>query len=176
MKSDPLLSRPRTRETEDSCSFISYRRLPATLGRSRLERFARVVCDRVARGRAFHCLVTGDTELRSLNLRFRGKDAATDVLSFPSGPVPAKRNSSGRRGPIGDIAISFARARSQARDRGHSVENEICILMLHGVLHLLGMDHESDHGRMARAEIRWQRRLGLPTGLIERTLKRRLQS
>jgi probable rRNA maturation factor len=134
----------------------------------------------VARGRAFHCLVTGDTELRSLNLRFRGKDAATDVLSFPSGPVPAKRNPLGRwggsRGPLGDIAISLARARSQARERGHSIENEICILMLHGVLHLLGMDHESDHGRMARAEIRWQRRLGLPTGLIERTINRRLQS
>ena len=144
MKSDPL---------------ITYRRPPATLKRSRIEQFARVVRDEVARGRTFHCMVTGDTELQSLNLRFRDKDATTDVLSFPSGIAE----------PIGDVAISLGRARSQARERGHSIENEICILMLHGVLHLLGMDHESDNGRMARAEVRWQRRLGLPTGLIERT-------
>jgi len=136
MKSEPL---------------ITYRRPPATLKLPRVEQFARVVRDRVARGRLFHCLVTGDAELRLLNLRFRGKDAATDVLSFPSG----------EKDPIGDIAISLG--------RGHTIENEICILMLHGVLHLLGMDHESDNGRMARAELRWQRTLGLPAGLIERT-------
>ena len=145
MKSDPL---------------ITYRRPPATLRRSRPEKFARVVRDQVAHGRAFHCLVTGDAELRSLNLCYRGKDAATDVLSFPSGEAD----------PIGDIAISLGRARSQARERGHSIESEVCILMLHGVLHLLGMDHETDNGRMARAELRWQHKLGLPTGLIERTL------
>jgi probable rRNA maturation factor len=145
MKSEPL---------------ITYRRSPATLKSTRVEKFARVVRDQVARGRAFHCLITGDAELRSLNLRFRGKDAATDVLSFPSG----------EKDPIGDIAISLARARTQACERGHSVESEICILMLHGVLHLLGMDHETDSGRMARAELRWQRKLGLPTGLIQRTL------
>jgi probable rRNA maturation factor len=144
MKSEPL---------------ITYRRPPATLKLPRVEQFARVVRDRVARGRLFHCLVTGDAELRLLNLRFRGKDAATDVLSFPSG----------EKDPIGDIAISLGRARAQARERGHTIENEICILMLHGVLHLLGMDHESDNGRMARAELRWQRTLGLPAGLIERT-------
>lgn len=145
MKSDPL---------------IIYRRPPATLKRSRLEQFARTARAQVARGRAFHCLITGDTELRSLNLRFRGKDAATDVLSFPSG----------ERDPLGDIAISLGRARAQARELGHSIENEVCILMLHGVLHLLGMDHETDTGQMARAELRWQRKLSLPTGLIQRTL------
>jgi len=145
MKSEPL---------------ITYRRSPATLKSTHVDKFARAVRDQVARGRAFHCLISGDAELRSLNLRFRGKDAATDVLSFPSA----------QKDPIGDIAISLARARIQARERGHSVENEICILMLHGVLHLLGMDHETDSGRMARAELRWQRKLGLPTGLIERTL------
>ncbi len=76
--------------------------------------------------------------------RFRGKDYPTDVLSFP-----------GRRSPaaiLGDIAISFQRARAQARQFGHSTENEVRILMLHGLLHLLGMDHETDGGRMARAE------------------------
>jgi probable rRNA maturation factor len=148
MKSDPL---------------IIYRRPPATLKRSTLERFARTAQAQVARGRAFQCLVTGDAELRSLNYRFRGRNAATDVLSFPSGESD----------PIGDIAISLGRARAQARECGHSIENEICILLLHGLLHLLGMDHETDGGRMARAELRWRRRLGLPAGLIERTLSER---
>jgi probable rRNA maturation factor len=96
--------------------------------------------------------------MRSLNARFRGKDAATDVLSFPSG----------EKNPIGDIAISLGRARAQARECGHSTEEEICILLLHGVLHLLGMDHETDNGAMARAELRWRRKLDLPAGLIER--------
>jgi probable rRNA maturation factor len=143
MKSDPL---------------ITYRRPPATLNRASLARFARIAREQVARGKAFHCLITGDAELRSLNLRFRGKNSPTDVLSFPSGD----------RDPLGEIAISLAHARSQAREYGHSAENELCILMLHGILHLLGMDHETDNGRMARAEVRWRRKLGLPAGLIER--------
>ncbi len=154
MKSDPL---------------ITYRRPPATLKRSSLEKFARLVRDEVAHGREFHCLVTGDAELRSLNLRFRGKDATTDVLSFPA-QESAQIQHSGEDRLIGELAISLGRARAQARERGHSIEKEVCILMLHGVLHLTGMDHETDGGRMARAEIRWQRKLGLPTGLIERTL------
>jgi len=141
-----------------SDSLITCRRLPTTLKHRRIEQFAGVVKEQVARGREFHCLVTGDAELRKLNLQFRGKDAATDVLSFPSG----------QNNPLGDIAISLGHARAQAREFGHSTEDEICILLLHGVLHLLGMDHETDQGRMARAEIRWRRRLGLPVGLIER--------
>jgi probable rRNA maturation factor len=144
----------------ESDPLITFRRLPATLKRTRVERFARIIREQVARGREFHCLVTGDAELKTLNLRFRGKDLTTDVLSFPSG----------EKAPLGDIAISLGRARVQARERGHSIETEVCILLLHGVLHLLGMDHETDRGQMARAEIRWQRKLGLPTGLIERTL------
>ncbi len=64
--------------------------------------------------------------------------------------------------------ISADRAREQAREFGHSIHNEICILMLHGVLHLAGMDHERDGGAMARAEARWRKMFGLPTGLIER--------
>jgi probable rRNA maturation factor len=152
MKSDPL---------------ITFRRPPATLKRSSVQKFARVLRDQVARGRVFHCLVTGDTELRALNLRFRGKDAVTDVLSFPAGP--AGPHGAGGSLAIGDIAVSLGRARAQARERGHSIESEVSILMLHGILHLLGMDHETDAGRMARAELRWRRKLGLPAGLIERT-------
>lgn len=101
--------------------------------------------------------------MRRLNRQFRGKDATTDVLSFPSGNGQARRPA-----PLGDIAISVARARAQAREFGHTTEQEVRVLMLHGVLHLLGMDHETDGGQMARAEQRWRERLGLPVGLIER--------
>ena len=69
---------------------------------------------------------------------------------------------------LGDIAISLGRARAQAREFGHSIEQEVQILMLHGVLHLCGHDHEADSGAMARAEKRWRAKLGLPNGLIER--------
>jgi len=122
-----------------------------------LRRFARKLQREVARGGRFDCLVTGDAELRRLNREFRGKDYPTDVLSFP-----------GSDGHLGDLAISAARARAQAREFGHTTEDELRILMLHGVLHLMGMDHEADNGRMARAERRWRRELGLPNGLIER--------
>ena len=85
------------------------------------------------------------------------------MLSFPNaaGPKSAPR--------LGDLAISLGRARAQARVFGHRTEDEVRILMLHGLLHLLGMDHETDNGRMARAEKRWRARLRLPNGLIERT-------
>ena len=142
MKSDPL---------------ITYRRKPATLDTKSLESFAETLRDRVTRRRSFHCLITGDAELRRLNGQFRGKDYPTDVLSFPTdGPE------------LGDIAISMQRARAQAREWKHEVEDEIRILMLHGVLHLLGMDHETDSGQMKRTENRWRIKLGLPRGLIER--------
>jgi probable rRNA maturation factor len=119
--------------------------------------FARKLQREVTRGRAFDVLITGDAELQKLNREFRGKDYPTDVLSFP-GVTPH----------LGDLAISAARARAQAREFGHSTEDEIRILMLHGVLHLTGLDHETDSGAMARAEKRWRTRLGLPNGLIER--------
>jgi probable rRNA maturation factor len=143
MKSDPL---------------ITFRRKPAHIDRSVLDSFAETLRLRVAGNCEFHCLISGDAELRRLNHTWRGKDYATDVLSFP-----------GEGAYLGDIAISLARAKVQARFRGHSVETEIRILMLHGLLHLKGMDHESDNGRMARAEQRWRRLLNLPPGLIERT-------
>jgi probable rRNA maturation factor len=113
----------------------------------------------VAGGREFCCLITTDDELTRLNRTFLNKDYATDVLSFPSG-IP--------EGPLGDIAISAERAGEQAQRYGHSIEEEISLLMLHGVLHLLGMDHERDRGRMARAERRWRKDLDLPSALIER--------
>jgi len=148
-------------------STVTFRRVPADVRRAAVERFARKLQTEVAKGRAFDCLITGDAELRRLNREFRGKDSATDVLSFPGTKAPPAKTGGGT-GTLGDIAISFQRARAQAREFGHSTEDEIRILMLHGALHLLGMDHASDAGRMARAEKRWRTRLGLPNGLIER--------
>ncbi len=107
---------------------------------------------RILPAQSVSCLITSDAELRELNRKFGRKDYATDVLSFPPE----------------DIAISFARAESQGAELGHDVETELRILMLHGLLHLSGMDHETDRGEMARAEIRWRKRLGLPESLIER--------
>ena len=98
-----------------------------------------------------------------------GEGLATDVLSFPS-EIAADKIAGGTES-LGDIAISIERARAQAREWRHSTEDEIRILMLHGVLHLMGMDHETDAGRMKRAEIRWRRKLGLPVGLIERAAR-----
>jgi|SRR5579863_737113 len=135
--------------------------------RIELRRFLDEVIRRVARGRSIACLLTGDAEVRRLNRRFRGKNSATDVLSFPS---------LGKNGPgdknccAGDLAISVDRARRQAVEHGHSLEDELRILMLHGALHLTGLDHENDAGRMARSEARWRQRLGLRMGLIERAV------
>jgi len=142
-------------------STVTFQRAPAEVRRTAIRRFAHQLQTEVARGRPFDCLIAGDAKLQRLNREFRGKDYATDVLSFPAEPLRG-------RGSLGDIAISLARARSQAREFGHTIEQEIQILMLHGLLHLLGMDHETDAGQMARAEKRWRTRLGLPDGLIER--------
>lgn len=138
---------------------IRYFRLPRTVDRNAIEEFAAALRKRVARGREFACLVTTDSELQRLNREFRRKDYATDVLSFPSGG-PAEY--------LGDLAISWQRARAQAGEFGHTIETEIRVLMLHGVLHLTGLDHETDRGEMRRAEKRWRRAFELPEGLIER--------
>jgi probable rRNA maturation factor len=138
-------------------STVTFRRMPGDVRVRAVQLFARRLQREVADGAPFDCVITGDAELRRLNSRFRGKDYTTDVLSFP-----------GAGGHLGDLAISAARARAQAREFGHTTEEEVRILMLHGVLHLLGMDHERDGGRMARAERRWRRAFGLPASLIER--------
>lgn len=129
------------------------------LSRRTLLAFARQLQAQLADGRPFCCLITSDEELRRLNKRFRKRDYSTDVLSFPT---------AAHTGLLGELAISWDRAKAQAAEFGHTVDDELRILMLHGVLHLAGMDHEKDGGTMARAEARWRKRLGLPTGLIER--------
>jgi probable rRNA maturation factor len=105
-----------------------------------------------------HVLVTSNAELKELNRRFRGKDQPTDVLSFPASPDVY----------AGDIAISAEIAAMNARSLGHTTAEEIKILVLHGILHLRGYDHERDGGKMARREEKLRRALRLPIGLIER--------
>ena len=152
---------------------VLMRRASSGLRPGRLEQFARGLRRRVTGGREFQCLITGDAEMQRLNREFRRKDYPTDVLSFPSGTgVHKKKGQAGTpiQLSLGDIAISVDRARAQAREFGHTVDDEICILMLHGVLHLMGMDHERDGGAMARAETEWRRKLRLPSALIERVV------
>ena len=102
--------------------------------------------------------IVSDRRMRALNRQFRGKDAVTDVLSFPSGT----------RGFMGEIVIASGVAKQQAKTAGHTVATEVRVLALHGLLHLLGYDHESDDGKMARAERRLRKKAGLKEGLIER--------
>jgi probable rRNA maturation factor len=110
-----------------------------------------------ARGQVTVMLLS-DAAMRRLNRRFRGVNAVTDVLSFPSGERPF----------LGEIAIAKGVAARQARVYGHPVATEMRLLALHGLLHLLGYDHDVDDGEMARLEIRLRRRAGLPNGLIAR--------
>lgn len=107
-------------------------------------------------------LVAGSREIRELNRRYRGQDKATDVLSFPS-------DGGAGQGFAGDIAISAELAAQSARQFGHAPAEELKILVLHGVLHLAGYDHERDNGRMARMEERLRAQLGLPKALIARS-------
>lgn len=104
--------------------------------------------------------LVSDGRMRSLNRTFRGKDYATDVLSFPVIDQPDL---------LGDIVIATGVAARQADDAGHSVATELRILALHGLLHLLGYDHDADDGRMARVEARLRKKGGLKEGLLERS-------
>jgi probable rRNA maturation factor len=132
----------------------SSRRIP----RRALQAFLSDLAQNAGHGRPITCLITTDRHLRELNRRFRRQDHPTDVLSFPSS-----------NGGPGELAISLDRAMQQAAEFGHPLDQELRILMLHGVLHLAGMDHETDSGQMARAESRWRKRLGLPPALTERS-------
>jgi probable rRNA maturation factor len=111
-------------------------------------------------------LVTSSAAVRSLNRQFRGKNKATDVLSFPQALASSGR---GKKVELaGDIAISADIALQNAMRLGHSAAQEIRILTLHGILHLAGFDHERDNGEMARKEMKLRREFRLPVALIER--------
>lgn len=129
------------------------RRVPAT----RLQAFARLVARTAPPTRAtgVSIVLAGDASVRRLNRDFRGKDANTDVLSFPSGVAELP---DGTR-PLGEIVISVAQAERQAEAAGHSLASELRLLVIHGYLHLLGYDHEVDDGRMMRLQARLARAL-----------------
>ena len=127
-----------------------------------LQRFLRAAQREVGIPGEVNVLITSNAEMRRLNRDFRGKDKPTDVLSFPA-------TQNGKVRLVGDIAISREIARRNAKVLGHSVETEHKILLLHGLLHLAGHDHEKDSGEMAVLEQKLRAKLTLPTGLIERT-------
>jgi probable rRNA maturation factor len=106
-----------------------------------------------------HVLLADDQTLKRLNRTFRGKNKATDVLSFPAAPESEV---------AGDLAISLETAARQAKQFGHSLRDEVRVLLLHGTLHLAGFDHEADDGEMAARESELRRMLKLPTSLIAR--------
>ena len=110
--------------------------------------------------------IVSDRRMRALNRQFRGKDAVTDVLSFPSDPSTSLR--AGEPRFLGDIVIAAGVSAKQAKAAGHTIQTEVRVLALHGLLHLIGYDHESDDGKMARAEMRLRKKAGLKEGLIER--------
>ena len=112
------------------------------------------------------CLVS-DAEIARMNESFRRKKGPTDVLSFPSaarrrpGSLPAASNKMKESEFLGDIAIAPATARRYARKNGRTLPSELRVLILHGVLHLMGYDHETDRGEMDRVELKLRKRFGL---------------
>jgi probable rRNA maturation factor len=139
--------------------------LPAAraLGKRDLNHFLRSAAEAVGLTGEFSVLLAGDERLRALNLQFRGLDKPTDVLSFPA----LQESENGGQG--GDLAISLETAAAQAAAHGHTLQIEVKVLILHGLLHLAGYDHERDRGRMRRRETVLRKQFELPAGLVERT-------
>jgi probable rRNA maturation factor len=137
---------------------------PHGLSAPALTRFLRRA--RLATGLRGHVdvLLATDSTLRRLNREFRGKNKATDVLSFPAPPAFASQHA-------GDLAISLETAARQAALYNHPLAVEVKVLLLHGLLHLTGLDHETDRGEMATRESLLRAELRLPATLIERTTK-----
>jgi probable rRNA maturation factor len=135
----------------------------AALPKGRLTRFLASAKTAAGLAGTVSVLLTGDEEIRRLNREYRHKDKATDVLSFPAAEMV------GRPRLAGDLAISVETAAREASLRDHALAVELETLLLHGVLHLAGYDHEADSGEMARTEESLRRKLGLPRGLIART-------
>jgi probable rRNA maturation factor len=108
-------------------------------------------------------ILTCNDEIREINSEFRHIDSATDVLSFPNEPMPFA--------PLGSVVISDDYVKKVAKELGHSEEDEFTLLYIHGLLHLLGYDHEVDEGQMRQKERELIEKFNLPESLIIRTLK-----
>ena len=142
-------------------SVIIFEKPADSAVKTELTRFARRARQLAGLSGDVAILITGNRQLRSLNRRFRHKDKATDVLSFP-------RASEVGEDAGGDIAISADIAEENAERYGHKIVDELKILVLHGMLHLAGHDHEADNGEMAALELTLRARLKLPASLIDR--------
>jgi probable rRNA maturation factor len=140
---------------------VIFRKRVARLTERALTVFLGRACRAAKLQGSVNVLVTSNREMRTLNARFRKKDRPTDVLSFPSEHMV-------NHSAAGELAISAEMAAQNARLLGHSAAEEIKVLVLHGVLHLAGYDHERDNGAMARHELRLRKALKLPAALIER--------
>jgi probable rRNA maturation factor len=132
---------------------------PSALNKSALTRFLNRARAAVGLAGDLDVLLTSDAAIRRLNRTFRAKNKSTDVLSFPAPP---------EAGTAGDLAISLDTAARQAAQHGHPLQAELKILLLHGLLHLAGEDHETDSGQMAAREVALRQQFRLPLGLIER--------
>jgi probable rRNA maturation factor len=130
------------------------------------ERIAQVAAATLAaigrRGASLTIAFVRDRAIRQLNCTYRGKDRATDVLSFPAGDAPGgafSEPSSEGGDYLGDIVIATDTARRQADEAGHQLAREVSELVIHGTLHLCGYDHETDDGEMNRLELKLRRKL-----------------
>ena len=108
------------------------------------------------RHKAVTIVFVSDSAIRKLNKQFRDKDYATDVLSFPTESEQFENQSS-----LGEIVIATDRAAVQAKENGLTFSNEVEQLILHGLLHLCGYDHETDNGEMNRLELKLRKKLGI---------------
>ena len=138
---------------------VTFRKTVAGVSATSLQRFVLRARKAARLKGAADVLVTSSSEMRSLNARFRNKNKPTDVLSFPAVVDTAT---------AGEIAISAAIAIDNAHRLGHTPDKEVKVLILHGILHLAGYDHERDNGQMARKEASLRRLLNLPESLTER--------
>jgi len=120
------------------------------------ERIADALTDR-----DIELILTDNAEIQTINRDFRQKDKPTDVLSFPYEAMPMS--------PLGSIVISFDYVKDEAKKFGHSPDDEFTLLFIHGLLHLLGFDHECDRGEMRAEEASIIRQYNLPESLIVRT-------
>jgi probable rRNA maturation factor len=128
---------------------IKWEKRPSSPAADRLRRVIAGCLESVGRSESeVHLLITGDDRIRALNRRYRDIDRATDVLSFPDGDLLPSGVTL-----LGEIVISLDTARRQARELGHDELRELAELALHGVLHLLGYDHDNDRGQMNALEI-----------------------
>lgn len=137
--------------------------MPSKLLAPELPKFAQDAANLCKLRGTLSILITSSREMRRLNREFRGKDTPTDVLSFPGAKLPVSALAH-----AGDIAISFDIASANAKALGHGAIEELMVLILHGMLHLAGYDHEKDEGQMARREQSLRKKLELPHSLTER--------